>query len=238
MVRSTKQSATSVATPAFIPLENVVLDAPVKKPSTKKAKVVATGETPSTPVVTTLDVASLDVASLDVASLAVASSEIVDVVDLSVAAKMTDISATIQLVVSHLASLKAKYKALEKTVTRELKAAQKSSSRKSKRSGNRQPSGFVKPTKISEELATFLQKPLGTEMARTSVSKEINQYIRTNSLQDKANGRKINPDAKLTELLKLQPTDELTYFNLQRYMKGHFIKAEPVVALVAPVSSA
>lgn len=238
MVRSTKQSATSVATPAFIPLENVVLDAPVKKPSTKKAKVVATGETPSTPVVTTLDVASLDVASLDVASLAVASSETVDVVDLSVAAKMTDISATIQQVVSHLASLKAKYKALEKTVTRELKAAQKSSSRKSKRSGNRQPSGFVKPTKISEELATFLQKPLGTEMARTSVSKEINQYIRTNSLQDKANGRKINPDAKLTELLKLQPTDELTYFNLQRYMKGHFIKAEPVVALVAPVSSA
>ena len=233
MVRSTKQSATSVATPAFIPLENVVLDAPVKKPSTKKAKVVATGETPSTPVVTTPDVASLDVASL-----AVASSETVDVVDLSVAAKMTDISATIQLVVSHLASLKAKYKALEKTVTRELKAAQKSSSRKSKRSGNRQPSGFVKPTKISEELATFLQKPLGTEMARTSVSKEINQYIRTNSLQDKANGRKINPDAKLTELLKLQPTDELTYFNLQRYMKGHFIKAEPVVALVAPVSSA
>ena len=215
-----------------------VLDAPVKKPSTKKAKVVATGETSSTPVVTTPDVASLDVASLDVASLAVASSEIVDVVDLSVAAKMTDISATIQLVVSHLASLKAKYKALEKTVTRELKAAQKSSSRKSKRSGNRQPSGFVKPTKISEELATFLQKPLGTEMARTSVSKEINQYIRTNSLQDKANGRKINPDAKLTELLKLQPTDELTYFNLQRYMKGHFIKAEPVVALVAPVSSA
>ena len=238
MVRSTKQSATSVATPAFIPLENVVLDAPVKKPSTKKAKVVATGETSSTPVVTTPDVASLDVASLDVASLAVASSETVDVVDLSVAAKMTDISATIQLVVSHLASLKAKYKALEKTVTRELKAAQKSSSRKSKRSGNRQPSGFVKPTKISEELATFLQKPLGTEMARTSVSKEINQYIRTNSLQDKANGRKINPDAKLTELLKLQPTDELTYFNLQRYMKGHFIKAEPVVALVAPVSSA
>ena len=213
MVRTAKQSATSVAT-VSVPVENVVIDLPVKKTSTKKVKAAPDVVEPLViPAVTTSDVVP----------------EVVVAVDSSVSAKMAEIGADIQQVVSLLASLKGKHKALEKTVTRELKAAQKSSSRKSKRSGNRQPSGFVKPTKISEELATFLQKPLGTEMARTAVSKEINQYIRTNSLQDKANGRKINPDAKLTQLLKLEPTDELTYFNLQRYMKGHFIKAEPVV---------
>ena len=224
MVRTAKQSATSVAT-VSVPVENVVIDTPVKKTSTKKVKAVPDVVEPLViPVVTTSD----------------AVLEVVVAVDSSVSAKMAEIGSDIQQVVSLLALLKGKHKALEKTVTRELKAAQKSSSRKSKRSGNRQPSGFVKPTKISEELATFLQKPLGTEMARTAVSKEINQYIRTNSLQDKANGRKINPDAKLTQLLKLEPTDELTYFNLQRYMKGHFIKAEPavVVPVVVPVVAA
>jgi len=62
-------------------------------------------------------------------------------------------------------------------------------------------------------------------MARTEVSKEINKYIQSNNLKDPANGRKINPDAKLSKLLKLNKNDELTYFNLQRYMKHHFIKA-------------
>ena len=87
----------------------------------------------------------------------------------------------------------------------------------------------MKPTLISNELAAFLGKPTGTEMARTEVTREINSYIRANSLQDKDNGRKINPDKKLTTLLKLKKTDELTYFNLQRYMSPHFAKASKPV---------
>ena len=83
----------------------------------------------------------------------------------------------------------------------------------------------------------FLEKPSGAEMARTDVTRDINKYIRANNLQDKENGRKINPDSKLTTLLKLKTTDELTYFNLQRYMSCHFAKAAPkeaaVVAAVA-----
>jgi hypothetical protein len=62
-------------------------------------------------------------------------------------------------------------------------------------------------------------------MARTEVTRDINKYIRTNNLQDKKNGRKINPDNKLAALLKLEKNDELTYFNLQRYMSPHFAKA-------------
>lgn len=122
-------------------------------------------------------------------------------------------------------SLKAEYKTLEKKWTRELKTAQKQSSKRKRKAGNRAPSGFVKPTRISEELAKFLDKPVGTEMARTEVTRDINKYIQTNNLQDKKNGRKINPDSKLAALLKLKGTDELTYFNLQRYMSPHFAKA-------------
>jgi chromatin remodeling complex protein RSC6 len=152
-----------------------------------------------------------------------------DLADASMAVKMNIFGAKLQQLTGLLSSVKSDFKILEKLVTRELKNAQKSS-RKKKVNPNRQPSGFVKPTRISDELAKFLGKDIGCEMARTDVSKESNAYIRSNGLQDKANGRKINADPKLSNLLKLNTEDELTYFNLQRYMKHHFIKAEVVVA--------
>lgn len=132
-------------------------------------------------------------------------------------------------------ALRSEFRLLERQTARELKNAQKASMKKKRKVGNRAPSGFVKPTLISNELAGFLGKPEGSEMARTDVTREINKYIRTNNLQDKENGRKINPDKKLTSLLKLKKGDELTYFNLQRYMSPHFAKAS--AAAVAAVNS-
>jgi len=133
-----------------------------------------------------------------------------------------------------ISSLKTEYRTLEKKWSREIKAAQKQSSKRKRKAGNRAPSGFVKPTKISDELASFLGKEKGTEMARTDVTREINTYIRAHKLQDKDNGRKIIPDTKLATLLKLKKTDELTYFNLQKYMSPHFAKAvKAEVAVIA-----
>ena len=88
----------------------------------------------------------------------------------------------------------------------------------------RRPSGFTQPTKISNELAKFLGKPAGTELARTDVSRLINTYISVNKLQDPQNGRVINPDSKLRSLLAIGENDELSYFNLQKYMKPHFYR--------------
>ncbi len=88
-------------------------------------------------------------------------------------------------------------------------------------------SGFAKPSKLSDELCDFLKVDRGTEMARTAVTKLITNYIKTNNLNDKTNKRKIIPDAPLQKLLnyKAAAGDELTYFNLQRYMKHQFVKA-------------
>jgi len=147
--------------------------------------------------------------------------------------KMSEFSAKLQQLSSIFSSLKADFKTLEKGIARELKAAQKAAAKKQKRAGNRAPSGFVKPTRISDELARFLGKDIGTEMARTAVSKEINEYIVANGLQNKDNGRFINPDAKLTQLLKIKKGDTLSYFNLQTYMKHHFIKAADLAAAAA-----
>jgi len=131
-----------------------------------------------------------------------------------------------------VSQLKTEYRLLEKKWSRDLKNAQKKGFRV-KRNGNpnRSPSGFVKPTRISDELAVFLGKESGTEMARTAVTRDINAYIRANNLQDSDNGRKINPDSKLLALLKLQKGEELTYFNLQRYMSPHFYKNVKVEAV-------
>ena len=121
-------------------------------------------------------------------------------------------------------ALKAEFKNLEKAASKQLKAAQRLGAKRKRKNGARQPSGFVKPTLISDELANFLGRDKGSEMARTEVTREINKYIRLHNLQDKDNGRKINPDVKLTKLLKLQQSDELTYFNLQKFMSPHFAK--------------
>jgi upstream activation factor subunit UAF30 len=129
-----------------------------------------------------------------------------------------------------LSALKSDFRALEKKSARQLKVSQKASAKRKHSSVNRAPSGFVQPTLISDELAGFLGKDKGSKMARTEVTREINAYIRSNNLQDKENGRRINADNNLSTLLKLKKGEELTYFNLQRYMSPHFAKTVKAVA--------
>jgi len=88
--------------------------------------------------------------------------------------------------------------------------------------------GFTTPVRISNRLAEFLGKPKDTRMSRTEVSNEINNYIKKNNLQDFTNRYIIiKPDFKLTSLLNLTPSDELSYFTLQKYLKPHFIETIP-----------
>jgi len=143
--------------------------------------------------------------------------------------KFVEFGVKLQQAIALLHALKTEYKALSKVVEKNQRLAKKKNSLKKKSTESRKPSGFVKPTRITNELAAFLGINHGTLLARTQVSSEINKYIHAHNLQDKTNGRKIIPDEKLKKLLNLTPEDELTYFNLQKYMKHHFIKDEKPV---------
>jgi len=209
MPRATKNTTTT--TPAATPAKTTK----ATKAATKKTDAV---EPTATPVVE---------------EVAAAEPVVVSVFD-----QFSEFMAKLQAVSAQMSSLRTEFRGLERQVSKDLKAAAKINQKRKRKSGNRAPSGFVKPTLISNELAAFLGKPEGTEMARTEVTREINAYIRAHSLQDKDNGRKIIPDAKLKGLLKLKKEDELTYFNLQKYMSPHFAKAADKVAAAAAAAAA
>jgi chromatin remodeling complex protein RSC6 len=198
-----------------------VSDVPLPEKKAKKTKVSATVTSPPTPVP---DVSSVPApVALDAEPSALENAT--DSVDTPLTELSSKFHSKLADAQQQLSSLKADFRALEKLYLREIKSVQKQCSKRKRKAGNRAPSGFVKPTRISDELANFLEKPSGSEMARTEVTREINKYIRNNKLQDKENGRKIIPDSKLSTLLKLTSADNLTYFNLQRYMSHHFAKA-------------
>jgi chromatin remodeling complex protein RSC6 len=214
MVRASKSTEKSTTTPVVS--TTVAASAAAEKPKAKKVKAAPA---PVEPVNELAPAPVADAAPLDAAA--------------ALAVKLNEFNAKLQQMSGLFATVKNDFKTLEKTVSREMKNAVKASSKKRRSNVNRKPSGFVKPTRISDELAQFLGKTIGTEMARTDVSKEINTYIQANSLQDKDNGRIIHPDDKLTKLLKVSKDEQLTYFNLQKYMKHHFMKATPAVVATA-----
>jgi chromatin remodeling complex protein RSC6 len=147
--------------------------------------------------------------------------------------EFTDFMGKLQQLTNLCNSLKSEFRLLEKKASKDLKTVAKANAKRKRKNVARAPSGFVKPTLISAELAAFLGKTAGTEMARTEVTREINSYIREHQLQDKSNGRVINADTKLSLLLKIPAGEELTYFNLQRYMSPHFTKMTPAVVATA-----
>ena len=139
--------------------------------------------------------------------------------------QFTTISDSLILFKMQICTLQQHVKNVEKNVKKELKNIKKDVKKDNKK--KRLPSGFAKPTKVTKELCEFMQRPDGTEIARTEVTKALCNYIKTNNLLEQTDDSKkiIVPDAKLKNLLgiKNEEITDLTYFNMQKYMNKHFI---------------
>lgn len=116
------------------------------------------------------------------------------------------------------------------TLQKEVKQLEKKSNKKiknlkhqlEKKKRAKKPSGFAKPTKISNELCEFLEKPFGSEVARTEVTQYLISYIKENELQNNVNKQCITPDEKLQLLLDVSKDEKVTFFNIQGHMNKHF----------------
>jgi chromatin remodeling complex protein RSC6 len=116
---------------------------------------------------------------------------------------------------------------------------------KTERAANSLPSGITKPVAISDELAKFLGVAPGTLVPRNEVTKGVSGFVKEHSLSDPENKQKFilddRPHAKALKTLLGNPTEAVTYFNLQRYLKHHYLPmpgAEPATpkASKKPVS--
>ena len=178
-----------------------------KKTSTKKV------ETPPEPVVET-----------PVVETPVETSESEENYD----AEFTEVKDALKAAVEIIKGLTTKVNTLEKRVARDRKVMNKKMKGRAKRvvDPNKPPSGFAKPGPVSQELSNFLGLGKDELIARTEVTKRITKYCQEKGLQKKEDKRTIHADKALKDLLRLKKGDELTFFNLQKYMKVHYPNKE------------
>jgi chromatin remodeling complex protein RSC6 len=101
---------------------------------------------------------------------------------------------------------------------------------KNPRSADALPSGITKPVAISDELAVFLGVAPGTLVPRNEVTKGVSGFVKSNDLSDPSNKQKFilddRPAAKTLRVLLGNPKEDVTYFNLQRYLKHHYLSVQ------------
>ena len=145
------------------------------------------------------------------------------------ASEFTHLLGQLKTLSTALKELTAYTAKLEKRVAKDQRAVQKRVNGKRRRTNpNASPSGFSKPGPVSDELRSFLKLGKDELIARTEVTKRINAYCKEHGLQGKEDKRVLKPDKTLTKLLRIGKGDELTFFNLQKYMKVHFPNKEGV----------
>jgi len=145
---------------------------------------------------------------------------------------------------SNMKTLMNNVRAVLKDVEKQNKELEKLRNKKSRgkteRAANALPSGITKPVAISDELAKFLGVAIGTLVPRNEVTKGVSGYVKENELSDPTNKQRFildeRPAAKTLRDLLGNPSEDVTYFNLQRYLKHHYLQ-NPDKVPTSPVSA-
>jgi chromatin remodeling complex protein RSC6 len=89
---------------------------------------------------------------------------------------------------------------------------------------------FLVQRPLTDELSAFMGLSAGSKRSQTEVTKFISTYVKTHGCFDPTFKRRILPNAALAKLLRVSDKDEVTYLNLQSFLKVHFIKPTVVKA--------
>jgi len=150
----------------------------------------------------------------------------------SVAADLTAVLDQLTTLRNTIATLQTAVRNLQKEHAKEVRTLTKAATKKTKRAAdaNRAPSGFAKPSQLSDKLCSFLGVSAGTQMPRTEVTRKISAYIKAQNLQKQADKKFFTPDNKMKVILSPLEGDHKTngysFFNLQKYIKHNFTKVE------------
>ena len=207
-VAATKATKTvAAATPAATP-------APVEAVATKK---VAAKKAPVTPTAApaTVETPAATVETTEAASAAVP--------DDTFAPRFAALLERLQGLTNDVREVTTSIRVLQKEHTRFVRENSKKNTKRLNRV-KRTASGFAKPTLLSDEMYDFLAIEKNTLVVRNDVTRKLNEYVLSNNLRDSKDKRNIIPDAKMRKLLNFTDGDSLTYFNIQKYIKHHFVK--------------
>ena len=211
---SSKPAASS--TPIAVPAP-VILTAPIKAAAAPK--------TPRAPKAKTVPV----VPTTTEAAPATDATPVVDAVPAE-DDELTVLEEKVASAIAILRDVSARLKAHKKAYAKIKKQAAKADLKRS----TARKSGLTKPIHISEELATFLGLPKDVEIARTDVTRKLSAYFKEHNLHNPENRRMLLPNAALAKLLNIDVNDKsvnLSFFNLQSFLKHHFVsKNNPVVS--------
>ena len=232
-IMSAPASAKKVTKSAAVAAPAVAAVAPVKATKAAAAPVaaVATPATaaPKAPKAKAAATPATVAVAAPVAAVAVvaAATETVEVEEVRLETEAKSITARLLAVRETVSELISEAKRLEKKAAKVQKLADKRRRRKAPVEGEEgkpaRVSIFQIPTGISPALCAFMGRPAGSKESRSNVTKFITTYVKEKNLKDKHD---IKGDAALLKLLNLKAEDKLTYFNLQKYLNVHYIKAD------------
>ena len=228
-----------MSTKSSVPSNNMSSATPVKKSNAKASKAAAAPvASPAAPVVVpppapvvahTAAAHGKQAAAAPVAPVAVpavAAVEVsVPVEEESVVANFAGLLTKFNALRLALNELAPEMKKMEKQVARLEKKAERRRRRKTGADGEKKANPttvFTKPVEITKELCVFLGLAPNTQISRSDVTRGVMKYAKEHQLTDK---QTIKPDATLRKLLGLTEKDNLTILNLQKYLKGHYVKA-------------
>lgn len=83
---------------------------------------------------------------------------------------------------------------------------------------------FLKLRPLTDELCSFMGLSPKSQRSQTDVTKFVATYVKEHKCFDPSFKRRIIPDSKLGKLLRVKDGQEVTYLNLQSYLKVHFVK--------------